>query len=249
MRRGRFEIWKHDLDDGSDEVIVTPDLFFDGPSDFLVEPSVSPNGQRLAYTRYSAGDPRIYFQAIQGKLPVRLTNAEAGAPREDHPAWSPEGDWVVFRSRHRILKALATGHAPPVLLAEDSIPTGLTGAPKWMGNQIIYQSADGLRSVPEGRGPSEILSREQPLGWDLAPDGTILAILEGKRRTMRLVRIDMRSGAVIEEFPNLGQVPLTPDPVGYVDTIRSLRVSPDGKRLVLGYLNPRSDIWIREGLR
>jgi serine/threonine protein kinase len=250
MRTGRFEIWKHDLDDGSDDVIVTPDLFLDGPSDFLVESSVSPNGQRLAYTRIIAGDPLIYFQAINGKQPVRLTNAGARAAREDYPAWSPNSDWVVFRSRPRILMAPAIGLAAPILLADDAIPTVPPAAgPKWVGDQIIYQSDEGLRRVRQSGGPSEILSREQPLVWDLAPDGTILAILEGKRRMMRLVRIDRRSGVVIEEFPDLGQVPVTPDPLGYADTIRSLRVSPDGKRLALGYLKARSDIWIRDGMR
>ena len=66
---------------------------------------------------------------------------------------------------------------------------------------------------------------------------------------MDVVRIDTRSGLVTQTFPNLGRIPVTPDPMGYALTIRSLRVSPNGKRLALGYLNPRSDIYILEGLR
>ncbi len=102
-------------------------------------------------------------------------------------------------------------------------------------------------------GRSEIVTREQPLVWDVEPDGwTIVGILEGYRRAMALVRIDMTSGHV-RNIGELGRIPVTPDPVGgYQNTLRALRVSPDGKRLTLGYLNAQSDIYMstaRDGLR
>ena len=43
---------------------------------------------------------------------------------------------------------------------------------------------------------------------------------------------------------DLGPTPLSPEPSGYSDTIRSLVASPDGKRLAFGYLQPDSHIWM-----
>jgi dipeptidyl aminopeptidase/acylaminoacyl peptidase len=248
-REGHFEIWKRHLAGVTEQVLVTPGMFPDGPTLFLAASSVSPNGEQLAFTRYGTGGIRIYFQALQGKAPVRLTNADAQAAREDNPAWSPNSKWIVFRSGPRVLKAPATAGAVPITVATDSVPISLTAVPKWVGDEIIYQSPEGLRRVPETGGSPTTLSSLQPLVWDPEPGGTILAILKGEGAAMVLVRIDMRSGAVIKRFPDLGRVPLTPDPLGYARTIRSLRVSPDGKRVALAYLNPRSDIWILEGLR
>jgi hypothetical protein len=103
-----------------------------------------------------------------------------------------------------------------------------------------------VRRIDSNGGASRIVTREKPVVWDVASDGrTAFAILEGPRRAMRLVRIDLTSGDV-RAIANLGQIPVPPMPIGYLPTLQGLRVSPDGTRLALSRLNARSDIYIRE---
>jgi hypothetical protein len=98
-------------------------------------------------------------------------------------------------------------------------------------------------------GTSRLIATEQPMLWDLSPDGRVIyAILERERRMMDLVTIDRVTGAQ-RTLQSLGRRPLTPDHGGYWDTVRALRVSPDGTRLMYARLNPTADIWILEGVR
>ena len=247
QRSGRFELWRRNLSDGESRVLVTPDMFLDGPTLFLVEPAVSFDGSRLAYTRYSPGI-RIYLQRPGGQ-PIRLTDAAAGEGREDNPAWSPDSRWVLFRRANRIEKAQAIGQATPVPLTKDSVGADddLSAEPKWAhGDQIVYVSPGGLRRMTSSGGRSETLTARKPLAWDVARDGRMAyGIFEGPHRSMQLTRIDLTSGST-EIIADLGRLPATPDPIGYRQTLRALRVSPDGTRLVLGYLNPRSDIYVSD---
>jgi hypothetical protein len=65
---------------------------------------------------------------------------------------------------------------------------------------------------------------------------------------MELITIEPQSGQA-RPVMDLGRRPVSPEPVGYADTIRSLAISPDGKRAVFGYLQPDSHIWMREEVK
>lgn len=243
LRTGRFEIWIQAFRDGVARAVVTPDAFPDDASLFLVQGAVSPDGRSLAYVRYSPAATRIYVTAMTGSKPVQLTNATSGSDGEDGPRWSPDGRWILFRHGSRLMKALASGGAEPIVVA-DNIPD--TGTGRWLptGDAVIYHDADGLRARREDEGSARLVSRERPILWDLSRDGrTIYAILERARRSMDLVTIDVATGAVTT-LRSLGRKPLTPDYVRYWDTVRALRLSPDGTRLMYAHLNPTSDIWI-----
>lgn len=83
--------------------------------------------------------------------------------------------------------------------------------------------------------------------WDVSPDGRIVyAVVERERRALELISIDVAGGAV-RTLQSLGRKPLTPNYNGYSDTVRAMRVSPDGTRLMYAYLNPDADIWVLEG--
>ena len=241
QRNGGFEIWRRDIDAGVDRVVVTPSAFPDGRTNFLAQSDVSSDGTRLAFKR----DAHIYLQSIAGTLPIRLTNAAVG-PREDNPTWSSDDRWVLFRRNfNSVMKAPATGQAAAVLLTEDSA-TSITAEPKWAGDDVVFVSLGGVRRIGPNGGPSHLVTREQPIVWDVTRDGrTAFAILEGSRRAMRLVRIDLTSGDV-RDIAELGRIPLNPMPIGYLAALQVLRVSPDGTRLALSRMNPRSDIFIRE---
>jgi hypothetical protein len=93
---------------------------------------------------------------------------------------------------------------------------------------------------------SELVTRLQPRVWDVARDGTIVGILEGEHRAMKVVRISA-TGALLKQYPVVRQFPVTLEPLAYGETVRALRVSPDGTRLLMDYMNPQADVWIREG--
>ena len=246
-RRGHFEIWRRNLDDGTDQVLVAPGAFSKGSTLFLAQSDVSSDGARLAYKRLGF----IYLQTILGSEPVRLTNAVGGTPREDNPSWSPDDRWVLFRRGFTsIMKAPTTGQAQPTLLTDDS-SRSITAEPKWAagGSDVVYVGSDGLRRISSTGGESRILTRDVPVVWDVARDGrTAFGILEGPHRAMRLVRIDLTSGDV-RDVAHLGRFPVAPMPIGYLPTLQGLRISPDGTRLALSRLNARSDIYIREARR
>jgi eukaryotic-like serine/threonine-protein kinase len=252
QRTGRFEIWQQTFRDGVARMVVTPDAFPGEPSLFLVQGAISPDGRSLAYVRFAPSGTRVYLTALAGSRPVQLTSEAVIGGVDDGPMWSPDGRWILFRRGSQLLKALASGGTAPSVVNREIVDSSMKseGAAQWLpdGRTVIYSAADGLRQMPVDGGPSRLIVREQPMLWDVSPDGRMIyAILERDKRMMDLVTIDMATGA-LRTLQSLGRRPLTPDHAGYYDTVRALRVSPDGKRLMYARLNPTADIWILEGI-
>jgi len=59
-------------------------------------PSLSPDGNSLAYAHSVSGNSDIYLQRVGGKIPVNLTKGSAA--NDTHPAFSPDGQQIAFRS-------------------------------------------------------------------------------------------------------------------------------------------------------
>ena len=59
-------------------------------------PSLSPDGKSVVYASRASGNWDIYLQRVGGRNPINLTKGE---PADDtHPAFSPDGEWIAFRS-------------------------------------------------------------------------------------------------------------------------------------------------------
>jgi Tol biopolymer transport system component len=195
--------------------------------------------------RFSPSSRLIYVSAMAGSRPVRLSTGDSGGV-EDAPAWSPDGRWILFRKGGQLVKALASGGTTPTVVSGD-VPIVDSQRARWMPDgSVIYVAADGLKQVSAAGGAARTLLAPAPILWDSAPDGRVLyAIFEGQRRAIELATIDVATGAV-HTVRSLGRRPLTPDYVGYTDTLRAMRVSPDGTHLMYAFLNPEADIWILE---
>ena len=77
-----------------------------------VEPSISPDGMSVAFTRLSRGNSDVYVQRIGGRNAILI----AGEPgrREAAPAFSPKGDMIAFHEgggRGGIFVAGSTGES------------------------------------------------------------------------------------------------------------------------------------------
>ena len=76
--------------DGSDVRII---LSEDGVRNYY--PSLSPDGQKIAFTKDLGGNGEIYVMNVDGGGLRRLTDD----PRlDEYPTWSPDSQWIAFHS-------------------------------------------------------------------------------------------------------------------------------------------------------
>ncbi len=67
-----------------------------GATDRGSHPAISPDGRRVAVSRIDQGNSDIYI--LDGVRSTRLTTDEA---EDINPVWSPDGNWIAFRSRRK----------------------------------------------------------------------------------------------------------------------------------------------------
>jgi Tol biopolymer transport system component len=113
-----------------------------------VEPSFSPDGERIAYTwrRPPSEVPQIYVRRIAADSAVRLTS---GTGPEVAPAWSPGGNSIAFLRLNRDRREAAVMLVPPSGAPESRVahvsnPRFLNWSPD--GRWLI--STDGSRTAP-----------------------------------------------------------------------------------------------------
>ena len=121
-RSGPMEIWLRSPD-GSDRPVVTAADFPAGSSRWFVNPSLSPDGDRLIYARFdNLGVPRLWISSLSGGAPVRLTNIDTDTTGEHGGSWSPDGSRFAYRQlqigKGVLMMVKTSGNAAPVTLKE-----------------------------------------------------------------------------------------------------------------------------------
>jgi Tol biopolymer transport system component/predicted Ser/Thr protein kinase len=97
-------------------------------------PSLSPDGRTVIYASAAGGNMDIYAQRVGGQNPVNLT--EASTADESHPAFSPDGNRIAFRSEREgggLFMMGATGEA-----VRRITDTGYHPAWSPDGRQLLY---------------------------------------------------------------------------------------------------------------
>lgn len=243
-QNGRPEIWLKREGENWPRPIITPDVFSDGATSFLLDTTLSPDGRRLAFRRAAAGGEAIWISTLTGDAPVRL-GREPGGAFQRGPAWSPDGNEVVYfslrKARPVLVRARVGGVGDPTVIAEDAgiyprwAPHGNLIAAAGPGEGITVLTPDGTERRAMGRGKWLVH------GW--SADG---AFVYGVRRSqaVELVRVDVRSGseAVLASLPvdaatftvgaALGSLPVS-----------GFSLSEDGNGFYTSLLKLNSDIW------
>ena len=122
-------------------------------------PSISPDGQKIAFMSDRDGDIEIYVMNVDGSHPQRLTRSPG---RDAHPEWSPDGKKIYFQSPREsempqifVMSADGTGQKR---LTHNA---GFTGVPLVSpdGMKILYM-------VNEGPNLKEVIGRSMRwMGW------------------------------------------------------------------------------------
>jgi len=142
---------------------VTTDPGYEG------DPSLSPDGQTIAYAADRGGNLDIYLQQLEGGPPIRLTDN----PEEDtQPAFSPDGKQIAFVS----------GRGTPHGLRVQNPGAPLTGGAIW----TMPALGGPARRIIDGAFPS----------W--TPDGANLVFVRGIWFKNVVTRVPAAGGEPVE---------------------------------------------------
>ncbi len=120
------------------------------------EPSLSPDGQRVAFVK----DRAVWIAALDGATPARKLITARGEASD--PRWSPDGRQLAFvsgRGDHAFV-GVWSGDSTPVRWIAPS--TSRDGSPRWSpdGRRIAFVRRPGSGGAPD----SILVARHQPWG-------------------------------------------------------------------------------------
>jgi eukaryotic-like serine/threonine-protein kinase len=245
-RSGSSAIWMRGED--GDRPIVTADSFPSGTTNLFILPALSPQADRVLYTRGSGGSENQFnwISSLSGGPPVRLTNAKDVIERGG--SWSPDGGRIVYwqfrNGTVSVMVVRTTGDATPVVLCEK---TGLP-LPEWSpdGQWIKFFDARGGAGwsliSPDGK---TLRSYGEPHTVEMtfsADSKRLYGIrVEPDRRT--LFSLDIAT----KEVKTIGEIGKDFTPSSYSNPGVRLSLSPDGKSILYPATRRTSSLWMMEG--
>jgi hypothetical protein len=242
-RNGPQEIWLHSPD-SADRPLVTARDFPGTPVQWLMGPALSPEGDRVVYTKIDLGSSanRLWISAVAGGQPVQLTNDVASA--EFPGSWSLDGSWFVYVSiqdgKVNLVKVKTSGQAAPVVLRAD-ISYDNQAVPIWSptGDSILL--GETLYG-PDGKS-ARSLGDHRSEGYAFAPDGKRLYGIRPEGDDRLLFSVDVGTGAETK----IGKIANEDRPRSNLNPALHFTLTPDGKSMVYGAAKFKSNLWLLEG--
>jgi serine/threonine protein kinase/Tol biopolymer transport system component len=245
-RNGPPEIWMK-AHDGTERPLVTQKDFGVSPTLLLANPSLSPDGQRIVFTRQSGeGRIRNWIMSLSGGAPQPLDNS--GNDAEYSGSWSPKANRFVYLA--------VNGSSTSLVIAK----IGSTEKPVVIRKGVAAKLPDWS---PAGNG---ITFEDDRDGWDvLAPDGKNLRHL-GKIPTDYLVfakngkaLFGLRPERDKSVLFSIDLATLRMKTIGELDKDMAPRsdfypgirfsLAPDGDSIAYTTEQDKSNLWVLQGFR
>jgi Tol biopolymer transport system component len=249
-RSGPGEIWVRSSE-GSDRPVVTAADFPAGTNKWFGNPSLSPDGDRVIYSRLDrAGVARLWISSLSGGAPVRLTNTEGSF--EPGGSWSPDGSRFVYlqnqAGKASLMMVKTSGNAAPAVLRENVMYV----LPNWspVGDWITFRDDKGWNLIsPDGK-TTQFLGKIETRFLAFSKDGKLLygiqwSETEGDQDRFSLFSLDpvKLKQKIIREL-STDFWPASPWSAGV-----RFSLAPDGMSFVYGTHNERMDLWMLQGYR
>ena len=244
-RNGPDELWVRGPD-GSERAAVTFADFPVGSTSYLFNPSLSPDGERLIYSRMDDKTvTRLWISSLSGGSPVRLTDAEPGD--ESFGSWSPDGRRFAYLQTQAGKQSLMTvrtgGVATPTVLKDSVSYHPIAWSPT--GEWIAYADEKGWNLIsPDGKA-SKFLGKIDTIGLVLSNDGKLLyGIRTGEAES------DQDHATLFSLDPvTLRQKVIKELDKDRVPNRANFSLAPDGKSFVYSTEKRRINLWMLEGYR
>ncbi|WP_245250170.1 TolB family protein [Methanolobus bombayensis] len=171
-------------------------------------PSVSQDGSRIVYASRESGNYDIWTMSTNGKDRERLTDAEGD---ESSPAWSPDGNTIVYSAMGDIF-TIGVNAIRPVQLTGDTY-NNIEPSYSPDGNSIVYSSnvgGDYDLWILSADGSSHMkltsdFADERAPEW--SPDGSKIAYASNKDGEFNIWVMTVENGSIeleeVEEVPEI----------------------------------------------
>ena len=148
-----------------------------------IQPSLSPDGNLVAYAAGNAARMRIHIRPVGGGRTITVSDDTTAV--EHQPRWSPDGAGLLFLSRGGVSVSSALGGS-----SRSIVPPATPGiaAAAWSadGLEIVFVRHDSLLVVPVAGGAERLVATAPNLhSCDWSPDGRWIACVQLNDESVR----------------------------------------------------------------
>jgi Tol biopolymer transport system component len=150
-----------------------------------LDPALSPDGERVAYSVQAGTRTDIYVRRLAGGEPLNLTS-NLPDPVHHWPRWSPNGTLIAFVTTPRDAPTLFNGHSIQVIPSSGGTPRqiasggrfGHTWSPNGKSVAFIRNNGINIAALDESA-PNLIANLTAPHSISWSPDGRWIAYVSG----------------------------------------------------------------------